>query len=169
MTQFCAEDSKLAYFKSFWNWVDIINLVFTPTIIIFAPFVQDDYHLQLLRVIAAVNSCSFFVKTFDWLRLFEDTAFYILLTAETFIDIVAFTVILLTAFMMFGMPLYILGINMNKDGENGMVDGYFGFWPIDVMLNQYLLSLGEFSTDPYEDHYVSRFCWVIFLMATFVT
>ena len=35
--------------------------------------------VEPLRVLAAFASCFILVKMFDWLRLFEETAFYVLL------------------------------------------------------------------------------------------
>jgi len=38
-------------------------------------------------------------------------------------------------------------LNLKLDDESQVVDEVFGFWLVDMLLNQYLLALGEFSLD----------------------
>ena len=45
----------------------------------------------------------------------------------------------------------------------------FGQFIIDVIFNQYMLSLGEFTMDGYDDHPEMVLCYFFFLGATFVT
>ena len=103
-----------------------------------------------MRVLASIVSLCIFVKLFDWLRLFEGTAFYILLVGETFKDIQAFMILLICTLLSFGVPLYML--NMNRDESNEVIDPIFGFWGINVLINQYFLALGEFNFDNYADN-----------------
>ena len=44
--------------------------------------------------------------------------------------------------MAFGLPLSILDLNRGEDST--LVPSSYGFWPIDTLVNQYELSLGEF-------------------------
>ena len=69
---------------------------------------------------AAIASCTLMLKVFDWLRLFEKTAFYILLVEETLKDVSSFLILLVTALMMFGVPMVML--NLNRDNDNSIVD-----------------------------------------------
>ena len=99
---------------------------------------------------AAISSTLTMVKIFDWLRLFEDTAFYVLLVGETLFDVRYFLLLLLTTLIMLGVPLVIL--NSSSQEEKELYDGVFDFWVFDLMYNQYLLSLGEFGLDNFGDH-----------------
>ena len=72
-------------------------------------------------------------KVFDWLRLFEQTAFYILLMITTLKDASSFLILLLIALMMFGVPMIML--NLNRDVENQIVDSTFDNWIANMFLN----------------------------------
>ena len=48
------------------------------------------------------------VKLFDWMRLFDNTSFYILLLQETLIDIGPFMLLFGLSLTMFGAPLTML-------------------------------------------------------------
>ena len=37
-------------------------------------------------------------------------------------------------------------LDLNREGDALLVEEAMGFWPLDIILNQYLLSLGEFAT-----------------------
>lgn len=66
---------------------------------------------EKVRVAAAFACFCTLFKAFDWLRLFEGTAFYILLVEETLKDIVAFMIVLAVSLMIFGTPIGILNMN----------------------------------------------------------
>ena len=76
-----------AYFCSFWNIIDVLGLLLVVYVLISTGLGLGLTPLSALRVIAAFGSCFTLIKLFDWLRLFEDTAFYVLLVAETLKDI----------------------------------------------------------------------------------
>ena len=71
--------------------------------------------LEYLIIIAAVNSLSLSLKSFDWLRLIEKTAFYINLIGQTMTDIQSFIILLLASFMLFGMPMLMLNFYTTPD------------------------------------------------------
>ncbi len=144
-----AEAAKSEYFKSIWNWVDMISLALTTFIFMSMMTPNPMIALETLRVLAALASCTLLYKVFDWLRLFEDTAFYILLMEETLKDIQAFMILLIVALASFGVPMIILDFNRTEDDNN--VSGYFGFWIFNMLINQYLLALGEFNMDNFAD------------------
>ena len=48
------------------------------------------------------------------------------------------------ALMAFGLPLVILDLNRDKDST--LILSAYGFWLIDILVNQYELSLGEFTS-----------------------
>lgn len=151
-----------------WNWSDLSGLVLTFCVILTGLVdVKTLIDTSELRVIAAFASFCIMSKAFDWLRLFENTAFFILLVEETMKDIAAFMIILFASLLVFGLPIQYL--NLNRTDDNAIVDGVFGFWGLDILFNQYLLSLGEFNMDNFADNPQSLICYIFFIMATFIT
>lgn len=107
------------------------------------------------------------VKCYDWLRLFESTSFYILLIGETLNDIKPFMILLAVTLLTFGIPMVLL--NLNRGEDNAIIEPIFGFWLLDLIMNQYLLALGEFNMDNFSDNDNSALCYLFFILATFVT
>ena len=60
---------------------------------------------------------------------------------------------------------------MNLDSLQGeniiVVEEFSGNFLLDIMRNQYLLSLGDFSTDSFKDHPEWYLCILFFAVATF--
>ena len=125
------KDAGLSYFRSFWNQVDVTGLLSTLIILFMTSTGLDWIPPQALRVIGAFASCLSFMKLFDWLRLFEQTAFYVLLIGETIYDIRYFVLLLLTTLVMFGVPLVILDGSSPEGSE--LMEGTLGFWPLDLI------------------------------------
>lgn len=118
---------------------------------------------------ASLASCLLIMKFYDWLRLFEDTSFFILLIEKTFSDIKWFLILFAVALIAFGVPMSMLELNRDENSE--LVSAPLNFWVIDTILNQYLLSLGEFSS---LDHLANggpqaHLAMSFFIAATFFT
>ena len=105
------------------------------TFVVIASSVPQDplISLENLRPIASIASFSLLLKIFDWLRLFESTAFFVRLIQETLYDIRHFTILIVAALTTFGVPMIIL--NLNLDEKSYVVDEVFGFWLIDMLIN----------------------------------
>ena len=159
-------DQKLSYFSSFWNKLDFMDLLLTLFIVLMTMPKQSDI-INFVRILAAFSSCLKMTKLFDWLRLFDSTSFYIHLISETLSDIQAFMILFFTALGMFGMPMLML--NLNNDPADSMIDDTLGFWLPNMMMNQYLLSLGEFNMEPFADNPTTILCYIFFICATFMT
>ena len=122
-----------SYLKSFWNLVDVFGLLFVLIVLLRAFNPSPLLSMEAMRVIAAFGSFCTLVKLIDWLRLFEQTAFYVLLVQITLEDITYFMLLVLTTLMMFGVPLLMLDANSAED--KGLIDGNFNFWLLDLMYN----------------------------------
>ena len=96
----------------------------------------------------------------DWLRLFNETAFFVGLTVETIYDIRWFIVIMVIWYITFGTAFYIINLKRtdqkefdvygNKEDVSAkFVPENFKVWFLDAMSNQYELSLGEFQVEAY--------------------
>ena len=147
--------------------VDLIGFSSILLILFITFFRLDWISTSNLRVIAAFASCIVLLKLFDWLRLFEDVAFYVLLVEETIYDIRHFVMLLLTTLMMFGVPLIML--QPNGDVGKDLVEDTFGYWLIDLVYNQYLLALGEFGVDNFSDHPQAPIVFAFFVLATMIS
>ena len=51
--------------------------------------------------------------------------------------------------MIFGLPMAIL--NMNRTDDTQVIKDPFSFWLPNMVINQYLLALGEFEFDGFEE------------------
>lgn len=67
------------------------------------------------RSLAALASFALCFKIFDWLRLFEKTAFLVLLLIQTLVDISDFMILIAISLIMFGIPMTILDDNRGED------------------------------------------------------
>ena len=165
-----SKKEKLEYFTELFNWIDLTGLFLTLIIILITIFELDWVANEKLIVLSAIATGFVLIKIFDWLRLFQGTSFYILLIEYTLRDVSQFLIILFLALLTFGMPLHIM--DLSREGQHpALVDNSFGFWPIDIFYNQYLLSLGQFATleslgDGAE---FEKIAYVFFFMATFYT
>ena len=132
-------------------------------------FELDWISFETLRVVAAIASCANLIKVFDWLRLFSGSSFYMMLIQKTLGDITDFLIIFVVALITFGLPLNML--DLNRADTTLLIEPVLGFWPIDTIYNQYLLSLGEFSTleSLGEGASYEKLVLLFFMIATFYT
>ena len=149
--------------------IKLINQDYSKTIPEQSNSINDHIAIPIewLRIMAAISTSCLLAKVFDWLRLFEQTAFYILLINETLKDIGSFLILLVVALMMFGVPMIMLNLNREPDAQ--IVDPIFNSWMLNLLLNQYLLALGEFNFDNFSDQPQAALCYILFIGATFFT
>lgn len=167
--QIASLHKKMDYFKNLWNWNDLISLSITLLVLISSVTYEPLLPIAYLRLAASIASCTLLIKVFDWLRLFEKTAFYILLVGETFVEISAFMILLFVALLMFGVPMIMLNLNRSKEDDNVVIAEAFGHWSVDMLVNQYMLSLGEFNYENFADQPNAAFCFGFFIASTFIT
>ena len=91
-------------------------------------------------------------KFYDLLKLFSTTAFYIKLLDKTFGDTASFMILFFIALAMFGSSIFMLQSNQEYGKQEELIKPVFGNYFIDLLLNQYLLGLGEFAFDEFEGH-----------------
>ena len=134
----------ILYFKDVQNWVDLIGLGLTATITLITLIESQRLSMEVLRIMASFASCLLIIKVYDWLRIFENTAFYIKLVEHTLKDIKSFLILIVVALCAFGLPMSLLDLNESKD-EDHHIDPAFDLWIIDAIYGQYLIALGEFA------------------------
>ena len=97
-----------AHLSNVWNIVDLIELSMTLFYTVTQLIDKQLLPLHVKVDIAAIISCTLFMRLFGWFRLFESTAFYIQLVGQTLKDITLFSILMLTSLWMFGLPLVML-------------------------------------------------------------
>ena len=100
---------------------------------------------EVNRGIAAFGVVLMWFKAFYWLRIFTGTSFYVRLIRDTLYDIRNFIILFILILLTFANALLIL--NEGRDQHL-----YMDFFNIDIanaVMNQYMLSLGEFDVEGY--------------------
>ena len=136
---------------SFWNLIAIVELGLVLYIVLDTEYTEFfDLKVETLRILAAFACCLTLCMLFNWLRLFDFSAFYVLLIIVTIKDVSPFLGLLLTALMMFGVPIVMLDATSSSDKK--LIEDAFNFWPLDLIYNQYLLAIGKDRLASYDDH-----------------
>ena len=111
-------DKKLQYFKNFSNWVDQFSTLLVLIILIrkdwFNDWLSDMTYEHVLS--AVVVSLTWF-QLFYWMKLFNQTAFFMNLLAQIFDDVNfrAFFIMTVLMILAFANIIYILNIQRGPD------------------------------------------------------
>ena len=76
-----------AYHGSVMNVLDLLQYISTAVIIVSNLIADRNLLAERSRIVASLSLFILWVKFFDWLRLFEQTAFYVKLLTKTLSDI----------------------------------------------------------------------------------
>ena len=139
-----SKEDLIEHFSSPFNTLDILQLCSTLWITIANLPEGGSEAKSAHRVVASFSIFILWFKLFDWLRLFEETAFYLKLVFKTISDIGTFIVLFLVGLAMFGSAMFML---QNNDTNTELIVKHLNHFLLDLVLDQYLLSLGEFDTD----------------------
>ena len=71
--------SKDNYWSEVGNWVDVAGILIMFFLLVITGIRVDWVPQEALRVLSAITTCITLTRLIDWMRLFEDTAFYVLL------------------------------------------------------------------------------------------
>ena len=77
-------------------------------------------------------------------------------------------ILLVVSLLIFGTPMGFLSLN-SSDAEDQVVSSVFDSWLLDILFNQYLLALGEFNMDGFDESPQKVICYLFFMSATFIT
>lgn len=106
----------------------------------------------------------------DWLRLFDNTSFYVTLILRTFADIKYFLFILLLLLVYIGNAMYMLHLNADPAIEDSdIIIPVFGNSLIDSTLNQFNLMIGEYNTDGFTKHVSPELCYALFIITVVIS
>ena len=136
------------YLKDPYNYNDLFQFLATIWIVVSnvsspnAPTIIDKRNVATFVLLGQGTKA-----VLDWLRLFDNTSFYVTLILKTIIDIGYIGMIIIIIFVYIGSALYMLQLNVASTEDADIINPIFGMFLIDTFLNQYLLMLGEFNTD----------------------
>lgn len=86
------------------------------------------------------------------------------MVTDIIVDSAKFAIVFFACVAMFAMSFAILD---NNRSDSNLYPERFGF-PWDSLLYAYMLGLGEFDTDPYDEDGNTALLWMYFLVATYV-
>ena len=105
----------------------------------------------------------------DWLRLFDNTSFYVTLITKTISDILYIGFIIVIILVYIGLAMYMLELNAEKSDDSAIIQPIFEQFLIDSIINQYLLMLGEFHMDGFKFHANAALLYIFFISTTFIS
>ena len=104
----------LDYFKSLYNYIDLMQYLGTVYVVVSNMIGYDESSMLIKRDLCAfVLICQGVKMIVDWLRLFDNTSFYVTLIIRTFVDVAYFLLILLILLIYAGNAMYML--DLSKD------------------------------------------------------
>lgn len=125
-----------------------------------------------MKQLASINALFLWIQLLYWARAFPSTAFYWEMIRETLNDIKEMLLILAIFLLAFGSAIYFLDTKGKVEGEPDdwqLVAEAFGPRLFDAILGQYLLGLGEFNFENFNDNPSKNMLWILFCSATFIT
>ena len=98
--------------------------------------------METLRFLGAGSCLLLSLKVFDWLRLFDSTAFIVALTIQTLYDIVVFAGLMIMVILCLGFPMRMIEFNYVDSTEYNFITDFK-----DIAVEQYLIIVGEFPLE----------------------
>lgn len=126
--------------------------------------------LYASSVVASVASMHLWVNLFLWLRIKHDTAIYVNLILQTIIDLRWFMLTFIMCISAFANAVTLINgaVDISTDDHTAFYRDAFDVSVLDAWVDQYLLSLGEFSF-PWHESNAGWLMWLYFLMATYIS
>lgn len=109
----------------------------------------------------SIDILIFYFRMFYFLRIFDSTAPFVKAITQIVFDSRVFLMVFFIAICAFGFAFWILS-NDAIYKEDVIIDSTF-----DAMMYSYLISLGEFGMDSFEESRDFEFLWLMFILATF--
>ncbi len=160
-------DGIASYFKSFWNFIDIIPIIGIYAIafislletVIYAGMVEERIDETNQRIVISIVTLFMWLKFLYFFRIFDQTSYLIRIVVEVVIDMRHFLLVLLFMIIGFGNSFLVLALG-NKTDETIFIDSY-----INSILYSYRMVLGDFDTEAFGETAVPL-AWVLFLLFT---
>lgn len=159
------------YFKSLYSYVDMFQYLGSAWVVITNLMGQNAEGIFKNRTVCCFILMSQGMKIIiDWLRLFDETSFYVTLILRTFVDIVYFLFIMLVLLVYVGNAMYMLHLNSDPDVEGSdIIAPVFGNLLVDSTLNQFNLMIGEYNTEGFDKHASPALCYALFIITVIIS
>ena len=162
----CFRDG-LSYFTDIFNYLEwssfFLNLYLVYSTCSVDP--EEEGDRTTIRGLCAFAVVLMWLKAFYWMRIFTPTSFYVRLIVETLYDIRYFLILFVFILMTFANALLIL----SETRDDPLYTNYFSIAFINAVMNQYMLSLGEFDTENFKLDGADPLVWMVFIGTTFIT
>lgn len=163
----------IAYLTDYSNWLDMCSQFTSLSyFIVFQYSVFTDnlaVQVSTFRVWGGLACMLLWIRMFQWMRLFKETAHFITLLSRVLADMKTFDVMWLIVMAAFGNFYYTLNNNSPMTNENHYVGNYTYFPIVDAIIQMYLFSLGELDIEAQRDggpNHITSF--ILFVLSTFV-
>ena len=100
--------------------------------------------------------------------MFNSTSLIVALIEHTIYDIRVFVFVFFMVMIYFGAAFNMLMLNSAIDHEFDVVPDALGNVLANNFMNQYLLSLGQFQLEAFDEHTNAILCYLFFFIATFL-
>ena len=155
------------YFKSFWNYIDLIPLfgiyliAFNSLLetVIYAAVQVERVDETEQRIVIAIVTLFMWLKFLYFFRFFDQTSYLIRIVVEVVIDMRNFLLVLLFMIIGFGNSFYVLSLGNSTD-ETIFIGSF-----VDSILFSYRMVLGDFDTEAFGATAVPL-AWILFLLFT---
>ena len=87
----------------------------------------------------------------------------------TIIDVRYIGLIVFIILIYIGCAMYMLQLNVGNGEDSDIITPVFSLSILDATLNQYMLMLGEFNMDGFENHVNLYLVYSLFILSTFIT
>ena len=148
---------KLEYFKSFWNLLDMFQLILSFTNVILN-FANANY--QNINRTWSISVLILYFKLFYFLRIFFATGYLISMILEIVVDMKYFLWVLIISACAFGNSFWILG----RNSESG---NFAGEEITDGFIFSYRMILGDFQVSGFSTK-DEEILWILFLLNTVI-
>ena len=157
-----------SYWGDIQNWFDTSSTIINLVMLLKYDFFYDQlYGLGTQQTLAAVAVGLIWFKLFTWMRIYDPTAFFMRLLAETFKDIFDFFIMFLVIISAFANVFYILNFGKMLMHEGALYEHSLESDILNSWITEYKIGLGSFDTSSYEGTN-DRLIWLIWFASTFL-
>ena len=159
------------YWKSAYNYFDLLQYIGTIVVVSACFGNMNLLDAEKMRTLCAFILLSQGSKAItDWLRLFDQTSFYVTLILRTFTDIAYFLFIMVLLLVYVGVAMYMLHLNADPAIEgSAIIIPVFNNVLVDSTLNQFLLMIGDYNTDGFTLHGTPILCYALFIITVVIS
>lgn len=149
---------RLAYFKSFWNLLDLGSIFINIAVLAMDQAEVSHFDINAVSSVAVIIM---WFKMFYFLRIFKATAHLIRMIIEIIMDMKWFIIVLFLSIIGFANAFFILA-------RNSPGDWFPGNTFMRSFLFSYRMGLGDFVTDLFAGHPDETLIWVLWFLNTLI-